>query len=97
MTIKEMLKKVEIYNEVAEQLGNQKAELRFVEGYGLSDPVGSFATFRKYIKETYIKTVAEDILKYDGYEFGTEAEFVDEWELCGIKHHDVIKVTFFIH
>ena len=73
MKIKEMLKKVETYNEVAEVLGNRKAVLNFVDSVGdsilVSTEVTDYKEFAKYIRDTYITDVAKSILNLE-YEFG---------------------------
>ena len=70
MTIKEMLKKVEAYNEVAEMLGTEKAVLRVIfDGFGLSEEVKDAKSFKSFVKETYIPEIASVVLKCEDYEF----------------------------
>lgn len=92
MTIKEMLKKIENYNEMAEIVGGEKLELRMVFEYGLSDEVKSYKEFSKYIRDEFIDEIAKPILEYKGYEF--HKEYVIERKT---KWGDVVKevVTFF--
>ena len=75
MTIKEMLKKVEIYNEVADNFGTEKAELWVNIGYYGSVSVKDYRSFKDYLNRTYIKTVAGAILCYSEYEFDKEYIF----------------------
>lgn len=78
MTLKEMFKKVEAYNEIAEMMNTRKAKINFydVEIY----QGNSFETYddlRKHIRNEYIKEVAEKVLKSDGWEF--DKELTIEW------------------
>lgn len=76
MTIKEMLKKVETYNEVAEMLGTEKAELRFViDGWMLSEKVEDYKSFAKYVRHELIDEIADSVLKCNEYEFHKEQKF----------------------
>ena len=90
MTIKEMLKKVEAYNEVAEIAGTDKIELRFSCGYACSEKVKDMKSFRKYIKDEYIDCFAEAILNKTDWAFDEDREIavVDKWnymhiDVCG--------------
>ncbi len=74
MKIADMIKKIETYNEVADMIGNPKAELRAVFGYGRSIKVETLKSFRKFIRDEYIKVVADAILACEEYEFGKEIE-----------------------
>lgn len=86
MTIKEMFKKVETYNEIAELLGNRSAKVYFY-----TFPHGeSFSTYKdlsKYIRSEYLKEMADEILKYNGFKAGETVtikcitRFGDELEL----------------
>lgn len=64
MTIKEMFKKVEAYNEVAEIIGNNKVEIHFTEGFQ-TIRAESLKEFRKQITKIYAGFAAEPILKGD--------------------------------
>ena len=71
MTIKEMLKKVEAHNEVAELVGNHKAVL-VMEDKSFRAEVKSLKSFQKLvklIKDEYIDEMAEAILNCKKYEF----------------------------
>ena len=94
MTIKEMLKKVDGYNEVAEMIGTEKAELRVVyDGYGLSDVVADYKSFAKFIRETYIKEIADAVLKCDKYELNKEMQFTVDGIFGDVIHSEI---EFFI-
>jgi len=87
MTIKEMFKKVETYNEVAELMRETKAKIYFASGnYHYSgESFTDYNSFRKWIKKEYIKEVAEIILKDDSWEFDGERELT--WtDFFGAEH-----------
>ena len=86
MKIKEMIKKIDTFNEVAEMIGNEKAELRCRIGFGFSIPVTDEKSFKKQIKEEYIPIMAKAILDFVGYEFNEEVEInvTDAWG-CVLK------------
>lgn len=71
MTLKEMLNKLNTYNEIAALTGNhQKLGL----GIAIEDPDDSayftdYEALKKWLEENYIKPAATAILKNDGYEF----------------------------
>lgn len=70
MKIKEMIKKVEAYNEIAEITGGQKMVLHFYE-MTTTEKATEYKQISKFIRETYIKIVADAIL--DGeYDFETD-------------------------
>jgi len=75
MTMKEMFKKVETYNEIAELMGTDKAKISFYDlpcfgGIHFSN----YKEFSKYIRQEYIKEIADAILKHDGWEIDKEIE-----------------------
>ena len=96
MKIKEMLKKVETYNEVAEVLGNRKAVLNFVDSFGdsilvsTSTEVTDYKEFAKYIRDTYITDVAKIILNLE-YEF-EETRLVSWLDVMGYTQY--VRVSF---
>lgn len=71
MTVKELIKKVEVYNEVAEHVNGRTAELRVLIGdfAVLSETVGDWKHFRSYVTDMYIGCVAEKILEGKEYDF----------------------------
>lgn len=76
MTINEMLKKVDTYNEMSEMLGvrfNQKVQLVMIDSTIISETYTAtdMKSFRKAVKETYIDRCAKAILEYKDYEFNT--------------------------
>lgn len=91
MTINEMLKKVEAYNEMSEILGvrfHNKIQLCMLDTT-LPCTESKFAedlkSFRKAIKDMYFDETAQQILNYKEYAFNTPVTFKqinafgDEW------------------
>lgn len=79
MTMKEMFKKVETYNEVAEMMRTDKASVYFYDTNGSWTSGEHFRTyndFRKHIRNEYIKEVADLILKADTFEMDSETSFI---------------------
>lgn len=77
MTIGDMIRKVDAFNEVAKSLGmRETAELRFRDVGFFSKEVGTYREFKKCIKDEYLESAAKLILEYDGYQFGQKEEFV---------------------
>ncbi len=68
MTVKELIKKMDSYNEIARLVDAPEMEIRFKDGI-FSSTVKDSKSFAKFVRETYIKCVADDILNGD-YEFG---------------------------
>ena len=93
MTLKEMFKKVDTYNEVVEFLTGPKVKILFQYGDRWSD-AHSFEDYKsltKYIKREYIEELAELMLKADAWEFGKVTEFC--WVDCfGDKHTTYLTV-----
>lgn len=81
MKIKEMIKKIDTFNEIAEMIGNEKAELRCTIGYGFSFIVSNEKSFKKQIREEYIPEMAKAILDCAEYEFNKDVviELTDVW------------------
>lgn len=71
MTLKDMAKKVETYNELAEVMGTDKIELNITEGY-FHNSFTNWKDLQKFIKAEYVKEAAQAILKADGYEMDGE-------------------------
>lgn len=79
MKIKEMLKKVDAYNEVANMIRTERAKLVLNIEYD-SFEVKDVKSFSKEIRDTFIKPMAEAILNGD-YKFDEEVLilFDDRW------------------
>ena len=100
MTIKEMLKKVEGYNEIAQRMTASPAvNLVFMDEDSqichawTRTTVTDYRTFANFIRRNYIPEVAGAILLYDGYEFD-QAHAV---ELTPIfDHKQVNNFTFYL-
>ena len=70
MTIKEMIKKIDGFNEVSRHLDKTVAVLEFVDSMPLrSEQVKDYKEFARFIRKTYISEVADAILSYKDYEF----------------------------
>ena len=79
MTLKEMFKKVEAYNEIATMMGSRKAKISFyMKASGCNIRFGesfdSFDSLRKYARSEYLKELADAVLKFDSWEMDTEVE-----------------------
>lgn len=75
MTVKEMIKKVANYNEVASTLGlrHRKATLycKIGEIGAVSTEVESFEEFRSWLEDLFIACVGDAVLDCDEYRFDT--------------------------
>lgn len=69
MTVREIFKKVDAYNEVAEIMGTDKAIVK-VAGFSFSclDEFENFKDFRAYLKREIIDTLANAVLACDEFE-----------------------------
>ena len=78
MTIKEMISKIKVYNEVATVLGENKIALEindYISGCSVrtnSIKGTDYREIKKAIKEIYIDEVVDFMLTYDGFEFDTD-------------------------
>lgn len=79
MKIKEMFKKVEGYNELAEVMNAEKAHIWFADKLCCSltdgDSFTDYSEFRKYVRREYVKDVADFILNSDEWEMNSEADY----------------------
>ena len=98
MTLKEIFKKVETYNEIAEIMLTHKAKIYFytrepgsIFRYG--DSFESYDNFRKYIKKEYYTETANVILKSCSFEMDKEIEF-EYTDYFGT--HNVISGVMFV-
>jgi hypothetical protein len=92
MRIKEMFKKVDGYNELAEVMNTEKAHVWFADKICSSITDGEsfteYGEFRKYIRREYFKDVADFILNSDVWEMNGETDFTSKtgrvltFELC---------------
>lgn len=81
MTIKEMVQKVNNYNEVASVLGDPSKALRITES--IKDSTATLFTFtsndfskiRKIIKNVYIEEVVDFLLTCDTFDFAGDFSF----------------------
>ena len=87
MTMKELFKKVETYNEVAELMMTEKAEICFTYAFLSYEKFTNYNDFRKFIRKELIKDVADKILKADAFEFDKDMEI--SWtDAFGYTHND---------
>lgn len=77
MTLKEMFKKVDTYNEVAEVMHTDKAVIHFSDSYYYGKDFETYDSFRKYIRKEYISEVVNLILKESNWEM--DGEITTEW------------------
>lgn len=82
MTLKEMFKKVETYNEIAEMMQTEKAQIYFYINLGPCNSGEHFSNFkdlRRYIKKEFVSECAEKLLAADNWELDGEIEI----DSCG--------------
>lgn len=80
MKMKDLFKKIEVYNEVANMIGSASVNLHVAVGFGFGYKYPDYRTFKLYINGEYIPEMAKAILNYDGYEIGkTVVECVDRF------------------
>lgn len=72
MTIKEMFKKIEAYNEVADIMNTSKARLYFEYETHWGEKKDDFKSFRKYVRREFVKELADIILNSDEFEMDKE-------------------------
>ena len=83
MTIRQMIEAVNTANLVATAAVTDHVKLVWAdtEFFTRREQVKTYKDFAKYIREEYVKEVAEKILAYKDYEFGKDVKFEDKWEL----------------
>ena len=82
MTMKELFKKVDTYNEIAEMMGTDKAKLVLTYIDIITKCEGSFKTYKeftKFVKSEYQKEVAENLIKSKDWELDGEITFQWGW------------------
>ena len=81
MTMRDLFKKVEGYNEMAALMNADKAAISFAQidnGFSFgSNRYNNYAEFRKWVKRDYLPEVAQKILNAKDCEFDSGFEF--EW------------------
>lgn len=95
MTLKELFKKVETYNEIAEMMKSRKAKIHFyVKASGCNICFGesfdSFESLRKYVRREYLKQMADAVLKCSDWELDNESEIA--WSDYFGEHVDTFGV-----
>lgn len=82
MTIKEMFKKVEAYNEIAKIVGAHEMMIVFEDDIYTHEKFATYKEFVKFAKETYIAPVYNAILLGE-YEFENKKNIsTEEHGLC---------------
>ena len=84
MTLKDMMKKVETYNEIADLMGTQKAALAFADTYR-TERFLCYSDLWKYIRRKYLKEVADLILKDDTWGIDEDTTLI--WKDAFSKEH----------
>lgn len=81
MKIREMFKKVEAYNELAEIMNGEKAHVWFAEKsvITIGDAFKDYNEFRKYIRREYFKDVEDFVLNSDEWEINSEKTFTNNF------------------
>lgn len=82
MKIKDIIKKVEEFNEIAEQIGYRKITLHFIIGAGYYEiPFEDIKSLKKNIKWHIVEPLAKAMIECEDYELNKKVEFevVDMW------------------
>ena len=69
MTIKEMFKKIENYNEIAEMVNTEKLRIHVTVGYE-TNCFDDFKSFRKFTKREYANGLVKILTEYQEFTFG---------------------------
>ena len=92
MTAKEIFKKVETFNKLAEEFGiNERRAVSFVDnGITQISKCGTYREFKKAMNETFVKSYVELVLNYDDCKMNRviETQWIDIW---GKAHEAVIE------
>lgn len=76
MTLKEMFKKVEAYNEIAELMRTDKAVIYlYSKDCHTGKEFSKYEDLRKWVRKEFIKGTADRVLNHDGWEFDKEYTF----------------------
>ena len=97
MTLKEMFKKIEGYNQIAEIMGTDKIYLGF--NINASDErFTNLKDLKKWVNEEFIEELASVVLNFDQYEFDTDRamEFTYRWPI-GTKASDTVIVGTYLY
>ena len=83
MTLRELFKKVEAYNEIAELMGTDKAKIVLTTTcHGFTQCEGTFQTYKdftKFVKEEYFPDVANGLIKSKDWEIDGDITFNWGW------------------
>lgn len=75
MTLSKMFKKIEAYNEIAELMGTEKAQIYLADTTSCcvsGEHFKSFKDLRKYVMREYITEIAYQIINSDEWEINGE-------------------------
>ena len=93
MTMKEIFKKIESYNEIAEMIGTDKAKIILTDNEGSYPKCeGSFRTYKeftKFVKDEYFKDVAENLIGSKDWELDGTITFHWGWDKENISTYGV--------
>ena len=78
MTIKQLFKKVEAYNEIARKIGAHEIEVKVSFDYFWSENFSTFKSFKKYLDKEIAEEMAEMLLASKDFEI--DGKTVIEWE-----------------
>ena len=97
MTIRELCRKINGYNEVARMIGGDTVRLGFRDQYSFIEALGieeDYKAFVLFLKKEFIDEAVDAILHHDGYVIGEEAilsfkdKFNDEHTLYVVIYVD---------
>ena len=78
MTIRNLFKRVQEYNEIADLLKTGKADIYFNEGLGFGNHFKTYKEFSKFIRAEFVNEVVKVILENDEYTVD-QTEYVLNW------------------
>ena len=76
MTVKEMFKKIENYNEVADLMRTNKEKIELSYEKYFAESFTNYQEFRKYVKREFINPIPEKILNDTDFNFDETRHFV---------------------
>lgn len=78
MTLREMFKKVEAYNEIAALMRTQEAKIDLVEcdgGCYFGETFSDYKSLSRYVKKEFIEELADLVLKCGEFDFDKRVDF----------------------
>lgn len=82
MTIRQLFKKVETYNEIAKKIGAHEIEVNVTFDYYRTESFSTFRSFKMFTDKELLEQLAEAILTSNRFEIGEKAviEWDDNWD-----------------